>query len=112
MAKIAALAADEKKARDILTLDIRNLTTIADYFVICGAGSFAQAQAIADNIEEKMRSAGHDLLHAEGRGRGQGNWILLDYGGLVAHVFREEDRRFYNLEQLWGDAPVVRTAGL
>jgi ribosome-associated protein len=110
MAKIAALAAEEKKARDILTLDISNLTTIADYFVICGAGSSVQAQAIADNIEEKLRFEGCDLLHAEGRS--QGNWILLDYGGLVAHVFREEDRRFYNLEQLWGDAPVVRTAGL
>ncbi len=105
LAKQAALAAEEKKARDILVLEITQLSTIADYFVIASAGSAVQAQAVADSIEEKMAADGAALLHKEGYN--QANWILLDYGATVVHVFQEEDRRFYNLEQLWGDAPVV-----
>jgi ribosome-associated protein len=105
MAKAAAEAADEKKARNIVTLEIAQLSTIADYFVICGAGSSVQAQAIADNIQEQMQKEGYRLRHIEGYRKA--NWILLDYGDVVAHVFQEEDRRFYNLEQLWSDAPVV-----
>lgn len=101
----ALAAAEDKKARDILTLDISKLSPIADYFIICSAGSTAQAQAIADHIEEKLLEQGQPPLHKEGYSKA--NWILLDYGGVVAHIFREEDRRFYNLEQLWGDAPIL-----
>jgi ribosome-associated protein len=102
---IAVAAAEDKKGRDILTLEIKDVSPITDYFVICGAGSVAQAQAIADNVEEKMRERGESFLHKEGYNRA--NWILLDYGDVVVHIFQEEDRRFYNLEQLWGDAAAV-----
>ena len=103
MAKAAVAAAQDKKARDVLTLEISKLSPIADYFIILSAGNTAQAQAIADNIEEKLLEAGRALLRKEGYR--QANWILLDYGDVVVHIFKEEDRRFYNLEQLWGDAP-------
>jgi ribosome-associated protein len=105
MAKAVVTAVEDKKGKDILALEIRELSTIADYFVICSAGSFVQAEAIADNIQEKMQENGHVLLHKEGYGKT--GWILLDYGDVIAHIFQEEERRFYNLEQLWGDAPAI-----
>lgn len=105
LAKIAVLAAEDKKAKDVLTLDISNLSTIADFFIVCSASNPIQAQAIANNIEEKMSEEGLALLRKEGYNNA--NWILLDYGDIVAHIFQEEDRWFYNLEQLWGDAPAV-----
>ena len=105
MAKIAILAAEDKKAKDVLTLDIRKLSTIADFFVICSAANSVQAKAIADNIEEKMAEEQMVLLHKEGYTNA--NWILLDYSDVVVHIFQEEDRWFYNIEQLWGDAPAV-----
>ena len=101
----AIAAAQDKKARDILALEIGKMSPIADYFIILSAGNTAQAQAIADNIEEKLLGLEQALLRKEGYK--QANWILLDYGSVVVHIFREEDRRFYNLEQLWGDAPVL-----
>ena len=103
MAQAAVAAAQDKKARDIITLEIKKLSTIADYFVIMSAGSTAQAQAIADYIEEKLLERQRAVLRREGYNRA--NWILLDFGDVVVHIFKEEDRRFYNLEQLWGDAP-------
>lgn len=98
-------AMEDKKARDVIALEIKEITAIADYFIICSAGSSVQAQAIADNIEEKMDELGIAVRHKEGYK--EANWILLDYGDVVAHVFQEDDRRFYNLEQLWGDAPAI-----
>ncbi|MCX7780844.1 MAG: ribosome silencing factor [Negativicutes bacterium] len=98
----AAAAASEKKARDIVILDMRELTPVTDYFVICSANSTTQVQAIADNIEEKLLEQGVKPLAKEGYR--EARWILLDYGACVVHVFMEEDRQFYNLERLWGDA--------
>lgn len=99
-------AAEDKKANDVLTLDISELSTIADYFVICSAANPIQAKAIADNIEEKMaEETSMELRHKEGYNNA--NWILLDYGDIVVHIFQEDDRRFYNIEQLWADAPVL-----
>lgn len=106
MAKTLVLAAEDKKAKDVLTLDISELSPIADYFVVCSAANPVQAKAIADSIEEKMSEEGANLLHKEGYNNA--NWILLDYGDVVAHIFQEEDRWFYNLEQLWSDAPAVQ----
>ncbi len=105
LARLAARAADDKKARDILVLEIRELSTIADYFVLASAGSAIQVQAVADNVEKELAAEGALLLHKEGYN--QAGWILLDYGAVVVHIFQEEERRFYNLEQLWGDAPVI-----
>jgi len=100
--QIIAKAADDKKAQDIIILDMRGLTLIADYFIICHGNSTTQTRAIADSVEEKMREQGMRVLRREGIS--EGNWILLDFGNYVVHVFTEEDRNFYGLERLWGDA--------
>lgn len=104
LSELLAQAASEKKARDILILDVNGISMVADFFIICSANSTTQVKAIADNIEEKLAEQGIKLLHKEGYR--EGRWILLDYGSCVMHVFVEEDRIFYNLERLWGDAPV------
>jgi len=98
-----AKAASDKKAHDIVILDMQKVSLVTDYFVICSANSTTQVRAIADNIEEKLDEQGIPLRRKEGYR--EGRWILLDYGNCIVHVFVEEDRRFYNLEQLWGDAP-------
>lgn len=95
-------AALEKKASDLLVLNLSGVTSIADYFVICSSSSDRQAQAIADAIEEKLARLGRRARSVEGRAGGR--WILLDYGDVLFHVFLEEARRFYALERLWGDA--------
>lgn len=100
--ELIAAAASDKKARDIVILDMHGVSLVTDYFVICSANSTTQVQAIADNIEEKLQEQGIRMLHKEGYR--EARWILLDYGSCVVHVFVEEDRRFYNLERLWGEA--------
>ncbi len=91
-------AALDRKASAVLVFNLTDLTTMADYFVLSTAGSDRQARAIADAIAEKLGPA----LSVEGFSNA--NWILLDYGDVVFHVFQEEARRFYALERLWGDA--------
>ena len=98
-------AADEKKARDIVTMDMRGLMSTNDYFVICSANTATQVRAIVDNIEEKLEEAGVPFLHKEGYREGE--WVLLDYGDTVAHVFQQEAREYYALERLWGDAKLT-----
>ncbi len=102
---IAVQAAKDKKAEDITVLDIRKVSIIADYFLICTGRSGTQVQAIAENIQEKLKKEDLDALRREGFR--EGRWVLLDYGDVVIHVFQEAERQFYNLERLWGDAPVV-----
>jgi len=91
-------AALDRKAAAVLVFNLTELTTMADYFVLSTAGSDRQARAIADSIIEKLGSA----LSVEGMETA--NWILMDYGDVVFHIFQEEARRFYALERLWGDA--------
>jgi ribosome-associated protein len=100
--ELVARAASDKKARDIVILDMEGVSLVADYFIICSANSTTQVQAIADNIEKKLDEQGIKLLRKEGHR--EARWVLLDYGSSVAHIFVEEDRQFYNLERLWGDA--------
>ena len=100
--KIAAFAAD-KNANDILLLNMEGVSPITDYFIICSASNTTLVKAIADNIEDKMAEDNIFAMHKEGYA--EGKWILLDYGYCVVHVFLEEERDFYNLEQLWADAP-------
>jgi ribosome-associated protein len=104
MARVAMNAALDRKARDVLALDLRRVSLVADYFVLASGTSTTQTRAIADRVTEKMREAGYTLLHTEGYNSAL--WILLDYGAVVVHIFREEERRFYDLERLWGDAEV------
>lgn len=104
MARVAMGAAQDRKARDVLALDMRQVSLVADYFVLASGTMVVQTQAVARHIMEKMHEAGYRLLRREGYDRGL--WILLDYGAVVVHIFREEERRFYDLERLWGDAEV------
>lgn len=107
--KEAVAAADDRKALDLRVLRLREVSDFTDYFLICSGTSERQVQAIANAIEERLRAEHVRPLHVEGYNRGQ--WVLLDYGDFVAHVFTEEPRGFYALERLWGDAPDV-TASL
>ena len=102
----AVSAALDKKAADLDVLAVSELTSIADYFVICSAGNERQAQAIADSVQEKLR-ADDSVKPLLVEGTTPGRWILLDYGDFIFHVFTEDCRRFYGLERLWGDAPNV-----
>lgn len=98
-------AAIDKKATDIIILDLRNRTDLTDYFLICSGQSKVQVQAIADNILE--RSYGTPYKVATVEGMATGTWVILDLGDLIAHVFHHETRSHYDLERLWGDVPVV-----
>ena len=101
----AVSAADDRKAVDLKVLHLEKVTDFTDYFMICSGTSERQVQAIADAVQERLRENKARPLHVEGYNRGQ--WVLLDYGDLVVHVFQEEPRRYYALERLWGDAPDV-----
>ncbi len=103
-------AASDKKAEDILVLDLRGLCQFTDYFVICHGSSSRQALAIADAIEERLFEEGRRKpKHVEGRR--VADWILMDFIDVVVHVFVDEKRVFYGLERLWGDAPHVDLRG-
>jgi ribosome-associated protein len=101
----AVAAAEDRKAIDLRVLHLEKVSDFTDYFLICSGSSERQVQAIADAVLQRLRSEKVRPLHVEGYNRGQ--WVLLDFGDLVVHVFQEEPRRFYALERLWGDAPDV-----
>ncbi len=92
----------DKKAQDVVVLDVRGLTSLADAFIICSGRSSRQVTAIADHIKRTLKKQSLKPLNVEGTG--QGHWVLLDYGHVIIHVFYEETRRFYDLEGLWADA--------
>lgn len=92
-----------KKGYDIKILNLKNLTPIADYFIIASADSNIQVKAIADEVDGKLRKEGIKCHFKEGYEAA--NWILLDYFDVVVHIFKKSSREFYNLEKLWGDAP-------
>ena len=94
-----------KKAHDVIVMDLRKLSSIADFFVICSADSDIQVRAIADAVEEGMEDKGVGLWHREA---GSLNWFVLDYVDVVLHVFHKNTRSFYSLERLWGDARMTR----
>jgi ribosome-associated protein len=106
LAEIAVLGMQEKKGIDIVTMDLRKLkSSFADFFVICHGTSDRQVEAIADGVEEEIRKAtGEKPLHREGAE--QAEWILLDYVNVVVHIFQQEKRSFYGIEELWGDAQI------
>jgi ribosome-associated protein len=103
--RIAARAADEKKAQEILVLRLSALTEFTDYFVICTGNSSRHTQAIADAMVEELKRIKARPLHTEGYNNAE--WILIDYGAFVVHIFTEESRIFYDLERLWRDAEKV-----
>jgi len=94
-----------KKGYGVKILDLKEVATFTDYFVICSADSDTQVKAIADEIDKSLRDSGLKSWHKEGY-RAL-NWVLIDYVDVVVHVFKKDMREFYNLEKLWGDAPVI-----
>lgn len=101
----AAAAAMDKKAFQLVALDVSGLTSLADSFLICSGAHDRQVGAIAEAVERRLRESGRRPLHVEGARRA--NWILLDYGDVVVHVLTEDRRGYYSLESLWGDASRV-----
>ena len=99
---VLAKALDSKKGMEIKVLKTEELTTLADYFVICTASSTTQIKALSDVCEEAMERNGERVHHIEGH-RG-GTWVLMDFSSVVVHIFMDEARKFYDLERLWGDA--------
>ena len=103
-------AASEKKALNLIVLDVRDLTSIADVFIICSGRSNRQVNAIADSIVAKLKK--HKIKPLSVEGTGEGHWVLLDYGHVVSHVFYEPVREFFDLEGLWADAKRITTPTL
>lgn len=101
-AKVARAAVEDKLGEDIKALDLRGLSNIADCFVIASGKNANQLRAMADEVEQKLFQAGVKLHHSEGYSGG--TWILLDFGNLIVHLFHREQREFYGLDHIWGDA--------
>jgi ribosome-associated protein len=98
-------AADDKKALDLVALDLQGISLIADYFVICHGNSETQVQAIATEIRKKAEEHGARVRGVEGMDKAR--WVLVDMGDVVAHVFHRDEREYYNIERLWSDAKEV-----
>lgn len=105
MAKLAYKALEEKKGEDIQIIDISKVSVLADYFIICNGTNESHVKALVDEVEEKLGKEGFDVKQREGYGLG--NWVLLDFGDVIVHVFDKENRLFYNLERIWSDG--IRT---
>ncbi len=101
-------ALDDKKANDIEVVKINELTIVADYFVIATANSNTHIRSLADEVEYQLEEAGIKLDHAEGRATG---WVLLEFQGVVVHIFLEDARNYYNLERLWEDGSKIDISG-
>jgi ribosome-associated protein len=101
---MAAQAASDKRASDIVAIDVANLLVVTDYFVICTGNTDIQVKAIAEEVEDRLREQGG--IKPIGReGLPEAKWVLIDFGDLVLHVFQPDERDFYRLEKLWSDAP-------
>lgn len=105
LVRVAARAASDKLAEDIVAFDVSEQLVITDAFVLCSAGNDRQVRAIVDEVEEKLREVGAKPVRREGER--DGRWVLLDYADIVVHVQHEEERRFYSLERLWRDCPLI-----
>ena len=105
---LSARVAENRQALDVVVLDLREASSITDYFLICTGGSGRQVQAIADAIDEQLKKRGVASLGVEGYR--EARWILMDYGDVIVHVFSQETRDFYDLERLWGNAPKIDLA--
>lgn len=103
--KMVAETLEEKKAIDIVSLDLHNLSLVTDYYIICHGNSDRQVQALADAVVERVEKAGYQVRGLEGMDTSR--WILIDLGDVVVHIFHREDREYYDLERLWSDAKVV-----
>lgn len=105
---IVVAAAEDKKAMDLVVLDLQGISLVADYFVICHGNSDTQVQAITNEVRKKVHEAGVSVRGMEGLDASR--WVLLDLGDVVIHIFHREEREYYNIEKLWSDAKVVEMA--
>lgn len=110
MAKLAIDALEDKKAEDIKVIDISEVSVIADYFIIAGGNNTSQIQALCDNVEEKLGRAGFLLKQKEGYETA--NWVLMDFGDVIVHVFDKENRLLYDLERIWRDGNSIDVSDL
>ena len=108
MVKLSIHALEDKKGKDIRIIDIHEVSVLADYFIIASGSNANQVQAMTDNVEEILGKAGYTPRQIEGYR--SANWILMDYGDIIVHVFCREDRLFYDLERIWRDGKVVDAA--
>ena len=105
MVKIAAKALEDKKAEDIRVIDIREISTIADFFVIANGTNANQLAAMRDAVDEELYTAGYHTKQVEGNQNS--TWILMDYNDIIVHIFSKEDRLFYDLERMWTDGKQI-----
>jgi len=108
-AQRAARAALDRKAVDLVVLDVQGLSGVTDYFLVCSGRSTTHLKSITDAIREELKDDGVRPLHVEGAT--ESGWVLLDYGDVLMHVFLEDTRAYYALERLWGDAPSISVDG-
>lgn len=105
MVKTAYQALDEKKGEDIKIINLEGISVLADYFIIANGTNSNQVQALVDNVEEELHKAGYSLKQREGYSNG--NWVLLDFGNIIVHIFDRENRLFYDLERIWRDGKEI-----
>ena len=110
LAVLASKAAEDKKANDIEILDLRDITVIADYFVICDGNNENQVKAIARGIEDKLAEE-KEIVPQKTAGKNNGRWILMDYSDFIVHIFHKDERQYYELERLWADAEKILRNG-
>ncbi|BAP85446.1 Iojap family protein [Paucilactobacillus hokkaidonensis JCM 18461] len=103
--KTVVRAADDKRAEDMVALDVREVSLMADYFVIMDANSKRQVQAIAEAVVDQDQAS--DITVKQVEGKQTGEWVLVDLGDVIVHIFQKEQREYYNLEKLWSQAPLV-----
>ncbi len=106
MAKVAISALEEKKADDIRVIDISQVSVIADYFIIANGNNRNQIQTLSDTVEEALGRAGYPMKQKEGYSNA--NWVLLDFGDVIIHIFDKENRLFYDLERIWRDGKTIK----
>ncbi len=105
MAGKVILALEDKKAEDIRVIDISQVSVVADYFIIANGTNSSQIQAMSDEVEERLHKAGYPLRQKEGYAHA--NWVLLDFGDIIVHIFDKENRLFYDLERIWRDGRLI-----
>lgn len=110
MAKLAIEALEDKKAEDIRLINIAEISVLGDYFIIASGSNRSQIQALADNVQEKLGRAG--VMTKTVEGYDTANWVLMDFGDIIVHVFDKENRLFYNLERIWRDGKLMEKEDL
>lgn len=105
MAKLAIEALEDKKAEDIKVIDISEVSVLADYFIIAGGSNRSQIQAMCDNVDEKLGKSG--VYSKQIEGYETANWVLMDFGDIIVHIFDKENRLLYDLERIWRDGKII-----